>query len=126
MDEPIHIRTRMICLTHIGPESQAQEACNMLRGINGVLHAQPISSRRISLTYSLQDLSFELIEALLKELGFYLDNSIFAIIRRNIYQYLEDNVREKIQAEQNEQVLVCHLNEELLHDEPEKYWNNYR
>ena len=80
----------------------------------------------LALTYSLKDLSFELIESLLKELGFYLDNSIFAIIRRNIYQYLEDNVCEKIHAEEQEHTLVCHLHEELPHDEPEKYWNNYR
>ena len=127
MEEPVFIRTRMVCLTREGPETQAMEACAVLRGIKGVVDAQPINNFRLSLTYSLEDLSFELIEALLKELGFYLDNSLFAVVRRNIYQYLEDNVREKIHAEDKEnQVLVCHLSEPLSHDEPEKYWNNYR
>jgi len=126
MDDPIYIRTRMVCLTREGRESQVREACAALRGIKGIVDAQPLNSHRLSLTYSLQDLSFELIEGLLKELGFYLDTSLFAIIRRTIYQYLEDNAREKIHAEEQEQSLVCPLPDDLPHDEPEKYWNNYR
>ena len=63
---------------------------------------------------------------MLKELGFYLDNSIFAIIRRNIYQYLEDNVREKLRLDEEKQALVCDIDADIPNDEPEKYWNNYR
>ncbi len=126
MDEPIHIRTRMVCLTRKGVASQAENACEALKGVKGIVDIQPLNNYKLALTYSLKDLSFELIESLLKELGFYLDNSLFAIIRRNIYQYLEDNVREKIHAEEVDHNLVCHLHEELPHDEPEKYWNNYR
>jgi hypothetical protein len=116
----------MICLNRYGPQSQAKQACEVLHGVKGVVDAHPINYRRISLTYSLEDLSFELIEALLNELDFKLDNSIFAIIRRNIYQYLEDNAREKIRADEKEQALVCQVDPEMPHDEPEKYWNNYR
>ncbi len=126
MDEPIYIRKRMVCLTRSGPQTQAKEACAALRGVKGIIDVHPISSYRLSLTYSLEDLSFELVEALLTELGFYLDSSLFAVIRRNVYQYLEDNVREKIHADEKEQSLVCNINDELRHDEPEKYWNNYR
>jgi len=126
MEQPIHIRQRMVCLNRKGRATQAIEACAALRGIKGVIDAQPLNNFRISLTYSLEDLSFELVEALLKELGFYLDNSILAMLRRNIYQYLEDNVREKIHADEKEQTLICNVSDELPHDEPEKYWNNYR
>ena len=126
MDEHIHIRERKICLTRDGDKSQVVKACEALRGIQGVYHAQPVSNYRLTLTYSLEHLSFELVEELLKELGFYLDNSIFAIIRRNIYQYLEDNAREKLHVDEEKQALVCDIEAELPHDEPEKYWNNYR
>lgn len=126
MNDQIHIRKRMVCLTRNGTDTQATEACAVLRGINGVYDAQPINSHRLSLTYSLEYLSFELIEALLKELGFYLDNSIFAIIRRNIYQYLEDNAREKIQVDEDKQSLVCQVDPQMRNDEPEKYWDKYR
>ncbi len=86
----------------------------------------PIAHCRLSLTYSLEYLSFELVEALLKELGFYLDDSFLPSVRRNIYQYLEDNVREQLHVDQQKQILVCDIEAELPHDEPEKYWNNYR
>lgn len=126
MDEPIYIRKRLVCLTRNGDQSQAAEASAALRNIKGVFDARPVNNHRLSLTYSLEELSFELVEGLLKELGFYLDNSVFAMVRRTIYQYLEDNVREKIHADEKEQTLVCNVSSEDVGDEPEKYWNNYR
>ncbi len=125
MVDHIHIRERKVCLDRKADKSQVVKACAALRSLQGVFHAQPVSNHRLTLTYSLKHISFELVEALLKELGFHLDNSIFAIIRRNIYQYLEDNAREKLQLEDQEHSLVCDLHAELPHDEPEKYWNNY-
>lgn len=126
MDDQIHIRKRMVCLTRNGRDSQATEACAALAGIKGVYEAKPVNRHRLTLTYSLEYLSFELIEGLLKELGYYLDNSIFAVLRRNVYQYLEDNAREKIHVEEENQTLVCQVDPEMPHDEPEKYWNDYR
>lgn len=126
MDEQVHIRKRLVCLRRSGDKSQVEAACATLRGIKGVIDAHPVNSYRLSLTYSLEHLTFELIEGLLSELGFYLDNSFFAVIRRNIYQYLEDNAREKIHVDEENQKLVCQVDPEALHDEPEKYWNNYR
>lgn len=127
MNEHIHTRERKICLTRNGDKSQVVEACKALRKVQGVYHACPVSSYRITLTYSLKYLSFELVEALLKELGFYLDHSIFSYIRRNIYQYLEDNAREKLRVDEEKQTLVCDVSSEAKRDdEPEKYWNNYR
>jgi hypothetical protein len=128
------IRKRMICLVGNDNPNQADEACAALSSINGVQQARPINNNRIALTYSLEYLSFELIESLLKELGFVLDNNIFAIIRRYIYQYLEDNIHEKMelkrqqenQQEREQQVLMCNIDTDLPHNEPEKYWNNYR
>jgi hypothetical protein len=126
MDEQPHIRKRQVCLRRTDNPAQAEEACATLRSVKGVIDVHPINSHRLSLSYSLEHLTFELIEDLLRELGFYLDNSIFAIIRRNIYQYLEDNAREKIRADEEEQKLVCSVDAEGSQDEPEKYWNNYR
>ena len=127
MVEHDYIRERLVCLTRNGHDSQAEDACSALRSIKGVHDAKPVNNHRLKLTYSLEHLTFELIEDLLRELGFYLDNSILAVIRRNIFQYLEDNAREKIHLDkQEEQRLECPVNPEIPHDEPEKYWNNYR
>ena len=126
MDDQLHIRKRMICLARNGDPSQAAEACTALRSIKGVMEAYPVSDYRLYLTYSLQDLTFELIESLLRELGYFLDDSVFAMIRRNIYQYLEDNAREKIHVDQEKQKLLCDVDVESPQEEPEKYWHNYR
>ncbi len=126
MEEQSHIRKRLVCLRRTDDASQAERACATLKGVKGVVDARPVNSHRLSLTYSLEFLTFELIEDLLRELGFYLDNSIFAIIRRNIYQYLEDTAREKIKVDEENRKLVCQVDTETLQDEPEKYWNNYR
>ncbi len=126
MDDDIHIRERKICLAQNGEKTQAADACAALRGIKGVYDAQPISSSRLTLSYSLEHLTFELVEELLKELGFFLDKSIPAMIRRNIYQYLEDNAREKIEVIEENQTLVCDIDPELPREELDEYWNNYR
>jgi hypothetical protein len=126
MDESPYIRKRLVCLKRSGDASQAAEACVALRGIKGVVDAHPVNHHRLQLTYSLEHLTFELIEELLKELGFYLDNSLFSYIRRNIYQYLEDTAREKIQVDEGKHSLMCQVDPQNLQDEPEKYWNNYR
>ena len=116
----------MVCLKPGIKGKQAEEACIALKGIRGVYHVYPLNPRRIHLTYSLELLSFELIEDLLIELGFYLDNSIIARIRRTLFQYLEDNVREKLHVDEEDHSLVCQIDAGLEHEEPEKYWNDYR
>ena len=126
MDDDIHIRERKSCLAQNGEETQAADACAALRGIKGVYDAQPVSSSRLTLSYSLKHLTFELIEELLKELGFYLDDSIPAVIRRNIYQYLEDNAREGIEVIEEDQTLACDIDPKIPHEEQDEYWNNYR
>ncbi len=126
MTEDVHIRRRIVCLARDKSVNQAARACAALQGVKGIVRAEPINNHRLKLVYSLESLSFELIEALLRELGYRLDNNIFATIRRNIYQYLEDNAREKMQVEDQEQELMCDVNADLPHDEPEKYWHKYR
>lgn len=134
MGDENYLRKRMICLACNGSESQVNQAAAALSSIRGVHQVKPLNNKRILLTYSLEYLTFELIESLLKELGYELDNNLFAIIRRYIYHYMEENAREKMQLEQQEKlhgaqqqpVLMCDIDAELPHDEPEKYWNNYR
>ncbi len=119
------IRTRKVCLARNDDRQQAQRACEYLNGIQGVISARPLNERQLMLSYSLEYLSFELIEALLKELGFYLDQSLPAIIRRNVYQYLEDNAREQLRVERDERQLTSHAQPDSSKREPGKYWSDY-
>jgi hypothetical protein len=123
MDQNEYIRTRSICLKRTD-DGQANRACTLLKSIKGVYHATPINKHRLKLTYSLELLSFELIEGLLKELGFSLDLSMPAYLRRYYYQYMEDSVRETLEINDEEHKLVCSLDESDP-DESEQYWDQY-
>ncbi len=130
MQDAQYICRRKVCLADSGKHSDnlllASEACATLLGIQGVFGAVPVSATSLELSYSIKYLSFDLIEALLRELGYYLDESVMARLRRNIYQYLEDNLREKLRVDENNRRLACDT--ESLHEtlEPEKYWSDYR
>jgi len=129
MDDKYLIHHRKVCLKKLqSSPSQAEKACTALSSIRGMINADPISECRIKLSYSLEHLSFNLIEELLEELGFHLDRSLLPTIRRMVYQYLEDNAREHLSFEEgeDEQNLVCKIDHPVSHEEPEKYWTNYR
>jgi len=124
MDQNNVIRTRSICLKKM-VDGQSMRACSLLKTLNGVELASPITQHRLKLTYSLEFLTFELIEGLLTELGFKLDRSIPASIRRYYYQYAEDNVREKYHINEEKHSLVCPLDHVDTKNSPQ-YWDQYR
>ncbi len=123
MDQSEVIRTRSICLKRTS-KGQAAQACSQLNKLNGVNNAQPISKNRLKLTYSLELLTFELIEGLLLELGFKLDRTIPATIRRYYYQYIEDNLREKLAITDEKQKLICRI-DYADKKKPKQYWDQY-
>lgn len=126
MDAHEHIRKRTVCLSRASGQPLAPGACQALQDVSGVIDAHPVGPNRIALSYSLQHLTFDLVEGLLTELGYPLDPSWMAYIRRSIYQYLEDNAREKLKIQSGEQKLLCEVEPSLAEQEPDRYWNNYR
>ena len=127
MEDAAYICRRKVCLADNGDPALATEACASLLGIHGIYGAVPISQNSLELSYSIKHLTFDLIEDLLKELGYYLDNSVMALLRRNVYQYLEDNLREKLRVDEEGQALACDVESPQEEgEEPEKYWSNYR
>lgn len=94
------IKQRLICLR--GPHQytdQAPAAALVLTDVTGIFKAKAIGPNRLSLTYSLEYLTYETIAELLMELGFHLDNSILSKIRRAMYEYVETTTLERMQAE---------------------------
>lgn len=119
-----HLRTRIICLEK-KDSSLAVDVCKDLTKLKGVEYAHSIANHRLKLKYSLEYLSFELIEALLKELGYGLDSSVPARIRRYYYQYMEDNVRESLAIRSDKHELSCSVDPNEAKN-PEQYWDEYR
>lgn len=124
MDSKDTIRTRSICLKKTA-DGQALKACAILQRVNGIYVVSPINKHRLKLEYSLELLTFELIEGLLKELGLELDQSLPAYLRRYYYQYAEDNVRESLMLNEDKHQLICHL-DDVDTENSEQYWDQYR
>jgi len=68
----------------------ASSAIQLLQGIDGLLEATKDHEHGISITYHLHKISLRIIEDALQEVGFHLDNSLFAKIKRALFHYTEE------------------------------------
>jgi hypothetical protein len=85
------IRSREIRFRGPHPSGdQAPSAVLLLNDIDGVLQAGVGATDLITVTYTLDLISLEVIEGLLAEFGFHLDNSLLIKLRRAVYYYSED------------------------------------
>ncbi len=72
------------------PPGQATEAVRRLSALPGVVVEMGLRGDEIRVTYSLAEHAFESIEAILVELGFHLDGSLYARLRRALLRYCEE------------------------------------
>jgi hypothetical protein len=69
--------------------NQAQTATLVLSGIKGVIQVHPVHTGLIRVSYDVNIITLQVIDALLDELGFHLDNNLFMKLRRALYYYSE-------------------------------------
>ncbi len=132
---PETIKHREIAFCDPSPgQQQALDAILALSDIEGVLNvtlAGP-SINAIRVSYDLRQIDLYTLEALLFELGFHLDNSLFSKLRRALYYYTESNELENIAASGNHDnstrdiFMRCYL--ERRHgcrDDRPEYWRRY-
>ncbi|HHH44602.1 MAG TPA: hypothetical protein ENK49_10730 [Gammaproteobacteria bacterium] len=90
--DPVKYREIGFCSPHPDPQ-QALSAMLVLADLDGILHVTvPDRSRNaLHVRYDLNRISLNVIEDLLSELGFHLDNSLLAKLKRALYYYTEEN-----------------------------------
>lgn len=91
---PASVKHREIGFRDPHPDPhQAQTALLLLADLEGILRASiPDRSRNtIHISYDLASICLRMVEALLGELGFHLDNSLMAKLKRALYYYTEEN-----------------------------------
>ncbi len=127
MEEADRYRCRRIFLKSDGdPAHQAQAACEALANVDGILLAAPHDNASVHIIYSLDKLSFEIINDLLHELDFETESSLLIRVRDTIFCYLEDNAR----GDQPFDISEFELEEDDAspaipqHDE-DRYWDDY-
>jgi len=85
------IKQREIAFCPLHPDNdQADSAGFLLANINGVYDVQPINPHLLRVTYNIQNITLKIIEDALVELGFHLDNSLFAKLKRALFYYSEE------------------------------------
>lgn len=91
---PASVKHREIGFRDPHPDPhQAQTALLLLTDLDGILHASiPDSTgNTLHISYDLARICLRMVEALLGELGFHLDNSLMAKLKRALYYYTEEN-----------------------------------
>ncbi len=127
MEEAEQYRCRRIFLKSDGdPARQAQAACEALANLDGILLAAPHSNDSVHIVYSLEKLSFEIINDLLHELEFETESSLLIRVRDTIYCYLEDNARGDRPVDISEFVIDDDDESPAMpQPDDDKYWDDY-
>ena len=85
------LKHREIAFCPLHPDSnQAKSASFLLINVNGIYAAQPLNQHILQVTYNIRYITLKVIEDALTELGFHLDNSLFAKLKRALFYYSED------------------------------------
>jgi len=132
--DPETVKHREIAFCDPSPgQQQALDAILALSDIDGVLSVSLAGANRnaIHVSYDLRQIDLYTLEALLFELGFHLDNSLFSKIRRALYYYTESNDLDNIitgkQDNSTRDIFMrCYL--ERRHgcrDARPEYWRRY-
>ena len=102
---PVKFREIGFCTPHPDPQ-QALSAMLVLADIGDIVRVTvPNRSRSaIHVNYDLNHISLYIIKNLLSELGFHLDNSLLAKLKRALYYYTEENELENIASESGQEL----------------------
>ena len=85
------IKQREIAFSPLHPDNnQAESASLLLVDVKGIHAVRPLDRHLLHVSYNIQYLTLKIIEDALSEVGFHLDNSLFAKLKRALFYYSED------------------------------------
>ena len=76
--------------------NQARSATLVLSDVEGVLQVRLQHPTLIHVSYDITYITLQVIDSLLDELGFHLDNNLFMKLRRALYYYSEEAQQEAL------------------------------
>jgi hypothetical protein len=85
------IKHREIAFCPLHPDrNQAESASFLLVNINGIYNVRPFDQHLLQVTYNIKYITLNIIEDSLIKMGFHLDNSLFAKLKRALFYYSEE------------------------------------
>ena len=126
------VRHREIRFCHLHPDTQqAHSASLMLSDVDGVHLVRPHDSYLLHLSYDITLLNLNLLEDVLIDLGFHLDNSLMTKLKRALADATEEVERANLGIDEcghaDRQVFINRYLK-LRHgcrDERPEHWRNY-
>lgn len=125
-----HREIRFCPLHH--DRTQAHSASLLLADLDGVFRVVPVEPHVMQISYDITRLTLHLLEGVLDELGYHLDNSLMAKLRRALYYYTEETQRANLGLDGNtaprDVKVFVQRYAKLRHgcrDERPEHWRNY-
>ncbi len=88
------IKRREIQFSELHPNpAQAHSAMAFLAGVEGMVDVQAVSPVCLQVSYNIRQVSLQLLEESLAEMGYHLDNGLANRLRRGLYYYTEETQR---------------------------------
>lgn len=127
------VKHREISFNPLHPDpGQAQSAMLLLSDVAGVINLRLLDDTRLQVSYDIRQISLQIIEGALAEVGFHLDNSLLVKLKRALYHYTEEVQRENIGCPKGEsnctQKVFVNRYQQRPHgcrDERPEYWRKY-
>ncbi|MBD3670924.1 MAG: hypothetical protein HUJ29_09130 [Gammaproteobacteria bacterium] len=128
------LKHREISFSALHPDpDQAQSAMLLLDDLDGVEGIHLLHSQRLQISYRLDRITLDMIEEALRELGFHLDNSLMAKLKRALVSYSEETQRTNLGCDQGNsqctrKVFIRHYSSQNhgCRDERPHHWRIYR
>jgi len=101
-------------------------AADLLRDVAGIADTTIINDQRIRIKYDVRELTLQMIENALIEVGFMLNSGLLQRIKRAIFAYCEDALRERLGIHQTSaEPQTISLPQNFTQDPRPDNWRHY-
>jgi len=131
---PEHLKHRELSFCPLHPDPhQARTVMLLLSDVPGIVHLELLGSHRLRVGYDIRALNLRVIEEVLIEIGFHLDNSLLVKVKRALYHYTEEVQLQNLGCERGEsnctQKIFVNWYQQRRHgcrDERPEHWRRYQ
>ncbi|MCW8831196.1 MAG: hypothetical protein OQK32_06725 [Gammaproteobacteria bacterium] len=122
------IKDREICFTcSTDNADQVEKAARLLADINGIELATPTQTNVLRVRYDVREITLQMLESALKDVGFDLHNTLSMHLKRGMIAYCEGTMRSRLGIETDQQEPLM-LRKTVGHhnlDPRPNHWRNY-
>ena len=106
---------------------QARKAEQLLSGVPGIEYIEAVDPCCLHIRYSVEELTLQMVESALREVGFDLDDGLVIRLKRAVFSYCEDAWRASIGVDEanSDKTHTLTLSHHSLQDPRPHDWRKY-